>query len=814
MTNRLRTAATRMGAVLLAALVPCAAARSDEPEGERKDVSLTLRIGGQYRQDPDGRDSRFEEYRQVPKGALFEYGRLDWRPSGKPWSLSLTARNVLRLDQSYSLDVDRPGRFQLKASWAQVPHFYSTGAAFLLEGSSGDYTLSNSFRQALETAADAGTPAIATLMSEVLRSSARPIDLRTQRDVARGELSFRLAEGLDVTVSGRHEKRDGTRALSTGTYIRRQAIAGQPGTGTGSFDRERFEPRGIEVPEPIDHRATDVGVSATFSRKRGILSVGWTGSWFSNRVDTLYWNNPFEAVPSLASSTGGLLPQFDQEPPAPLGNAANRGRYARAALDLWPDNTYNRFYLKGSLKLPAKTRVNATLARGLMKQNDAFLPYTQNEAVVFSDPDRVPGSGDEVLGSNAPLPASSLDGEIRTTEADVRVSSHPMDPLTLRAGFRWYEYDDGSAELFFPGYASAGDSYIRRGVGQTLDGAKALFNHVGGYTRSVGSVGAAYRFGKPVTLDAEYLRAERDYDVRQVDKTTEDTFKVGLRLAPTDGVTARLSWLDGSRDFAGPYDVGLETSGIRAWDVWARDRSRYSAELDFDVKEAWTVGLAGSYGKDEFPGSVQRFTQPYGLSDTKDASVSASVTYGKGSWSFGASAGLDASEWNSLQVTKSALGGTDYDPVNRWTRSQDDDVLWFGLNVAGQPTKKVKLSADLTHNRYKGDWTTTNLSTPTVNSAAAYPFPQFKDSLLTARLSLRWELTRQMDFEARYWFEPYRLDDFTWDILQPYMQGVLQETGGTPQTLRTMTAGRLLWLDNRYSDYTGHVVTALLHLRF
>lgn len=810
MTNRLRIAAT----MLLAALVPRAPAMADEPEGEKKDLTLTLSIGGQYRQDPDGRDSRFEEYREVPKGALFEYGRLDWRPSGSPWSLSLIARNVLRLDQSYNLDVERPGDFRLKASWAQVPHFYSAGAKFLLEGSSGDYTLGNPFRQALETAADTSTPAIATLMSEVLATSARPIDLRAQRDIARGELSFKLAEGFDVTVNARHEKREGTRAVSTGTYIRRQAITGQPATGAGFFDRERFEPRSIELPEPIDHRATDLGASATFSRKRGLLTVGWTGSWFSNRVDTLFWNNPFEASPSRASSAAGLLPQFDQEPPSPLGNAANRGRYTRAALDLWPDNTFNRFYVKGSLKLPAKTRVNATLARAFMKQDDAFLPYTENDAVVFSDPDGVPGSGDEILGKNAPLPASNLAGEIRTTEADVRVSSHPKDPLTLKAGFRWYEYDDRSSELFFAGYASAGDSYIRRGIGQKIDGDKALFNHVGGYTRRIGSAGASYRFGKPLTLEAEYFRTEWDYDVRQVDKTTEDTFRIGLRLAPTDAVTARLSWLNGSRDFDAPYDVGLEISGIRAWDVWTRDRNRYSAELDFDVKEAWTVGLAASYGKDEFPGSVQGFTQPYGLSDTKDASVSASLTYGKGSWSFGASAGFDNSEWNSLQVTKSSLGSSDYDPVNRWTRSQDDDVYWFGLNAAGQATKRVKLSADLTYNRYTGDWVTTNLATPTINSAAAYPFPRFKDSLLTARVSLRWELTSQMDFEARYWFEPYRLDDFTWDVLQPYMQGALLETGSSPQTLRAMTAGRLLWLDNRYSDYTGHVVTALLHLRF
>jgi hypothetical protein len=68
--------------------------------------------------------------------------------------------------------------------------------------------------------------------------------------------------------------------------------------------------------------------------------------------------------------------------------------------------------------------------------------------------------------------------------------------------------------------------------------------------------------------------------------------------------------------------------------------------------------------------------------------------------------------------------------------------------------------------------------------------------------------------ELRYAFEPYRLTDFTWDSVQPYPQGTLQQTQSAPDDIGDMNASRLSWLDSRYSDYTAHVVTLLLRLRF
>jgi hypothetical protein len=179
----------------------------------------------------------------------------------------------------------------------------------------------------------------------------------------------------------------------------------------------------------------------------------------------------------------------------------------------------------------------------------------------------------------------------------------------------------------------------------------------------------------------------------------------------------------------------------------------------------------------------------------------------------GAWAGYDRYEWNSLQVTKTSLT-TDYNPTNRWARGSSDDVYWFGLEAVAPAGERGRLRADLNYQRFSGDWTTENLAVPDVNSAIAYPFPGLSDSTLSARASFLWEFTPRLSFEARYRFEPYRLDDFAIDFLQPYMQGEFLETRRSPSDVAPMNVSRLLLLDSRYGDYTAHVVSAFVHLRF
>ncbi len=442
--------------------LPLAAPLCAEEPAE-KETSLTLVGGPQYVNEDDlGRgEARFKEFRDVPQGFAFEFGRFAWTPKDKSLLFSLTAIDAAQDDQRYFLDLTNPGRFSFTASYVELPRFYSSGSKTLWSGvGTGNLTLSDSFRQGAETAAGAPTAPFASgdlkAYMDAALAGASPLDLQTKRKDLDGALEFKVASGLTLGLTGTYGKREGTKPLGFGTYIRRQGLAGVPGTGAGSFWRETVESRGNELVEPLDHTVTEGGVTLTWAKKGHTVTAGWFGSSFANDITALYFDNPFEGALGRASATI-FNPASDQEPGAPAGNNNLRGLYARSSTQLWPENTYNRLFANASFKLGKATRLSAVVARATMKQDDPFLPYAENDQVVSSE------AGQPLeLARNKALPQSSLDGEMTTTQADFRATSK-IGPVALRAGYRHYGLEDGRPSIQFPGYSSSGDSYFRRG---------------------------------------------------------------------------------------------------------------------------------------------------------------------------------------------------------------------------------------------------------------------------------------------------------------------------------------------------------------
>jgi hypothetical protein len=110
------------------------------------------------------------------------------------------------------------------------------------------------------------------------------------------------------------------------------------------------------------------------------------------------------------------------------------GSAATGMTALAPDNLAHTVSMAGSAtKLPMKTTVVGTVAYSMWKQNNAFLAYTRNPAIV------TPG-----------LPAASLDGEQRTINFQLSANSRPSRTLNLAAKYRRYETQDKTPDLIFP----------------------------------------------------------------------------------------------------------------------------------------------------------------------------------------------------------------------------------------------------------------------------------------------------------------------------------------------------------------------------
>lgn len=778
----------------LAALALPAAAEED---GTRVEI-----VAGSQFQDvsagkprDEGRDARLNEYLEIPEGTVIPLLRL-WRGTPESAYLArLDGRNLLREDQSFTGLFERTGRARLGLTYTQIPHWWSRRSTLLLSEHSGLLTLSDELRQDLEAAATA-TPDSAMLanlppaLNRALASTAHETDLRIRRDARRLDGEVVVTPRWRVRGHAGLETRTGTRASSAGTYRR----AG--GADSLKFDRERFDVRGQEFPATVDYRTVGAGLSTDVRGRRGFVEAGVDLSFFRDELGGMQWENPLEAYPSAQSSS-------------------DRGRFARGQQALPPDNDFARARVAGSLKLGTKAQVSATVAASRWKQDEAFLPFTLNEALMFPGTDGTVGTADDVPGTSLSLlPAKSLDGEVRTRRADVRLTARPARKMTVEATGRFYGYDNKTPRLDFPGYAAYGESYFRRGVGIKEEGKDVLFNDPSEYTQRRFGVTAGYAVATPLHVSLGAERITWDYDGRQVDKTDEDVITARVRGEAPGG---RGGWSaffqNGSREHSGDYEVGLELSKNRMFDVWDRDRTRYGAEVDVELSERTVATLSGSRTSDDYPGAVEGATFGYGLqeSETNEFGAWLNVRASERVSLFGGG-GVDDSNWKSLLVTKTGFGHdsgpTQYDPKNRWFRDQDDQTVWGGAGVrATLVPGKWSAEASYNVNAYSGEVLTTNPETPTVNSAVAVPWSEIKTTWHEVRVGVDRTLSDRLGIGFRYTFLPFTIEDPAWNSLAPSMQGTITEVRASASDVRAGNAARYLFMDNRYGDTDAHIAT-------
>src|SRR5262249_13351943 len=119
----------------------------------------------------------------------------------------------------------------------------------------------------------------------------------------------------------------------------------------------------VEMGVPVDNRTTDVKGTLEFANVRGLLSVGYTGSWFDNQVPNIRFDNPLRA----GDISGG--PSAVQVP-------------------VWPSNSSVAVNLTGAYKLPLRTRATAAISVGRWNQNQELVPATINTAITLPELER------------------------------------------------------------------------------------------------------------------------------------------------------------------------------------------------------------------------------------------------------------------------------------------------------------------------------------------------------------------------------------------------------------------------------------------
>lgn len=789
--------------------------------GEAPTTTYDLSLAGGARWlDVSGSRDKLQEYGEIGDGfVLDELLFRSQRPATGDY-VRLDIRDARQDDEHYRIEAGRRGLLRASFQFDGVPHRFS-GGTFLFGGlGTGRLLIPDVVQEQLQAnesvAADrggappAGNPNAPTAgdaeqqrIISGLYGAADRESLRLIRRQMRAEVEVELPVHARAWARVQNENRNGTRVIGTGAYERWQNGAGVAHT------IDRFFAMGAELAEPLDYRTLGVAGGVGIQRDTWLADVEYSLTRFRNFEDVLLWDNPFRVTD--AAQVGSV----------------ERSRFAIGQLVLPPNSLSQDVTASGAVDLPMHGRLAASLSFGMVTQDDDFLPYTRNSAITATDLAGTPVGP----ASLAALPARDLDGEVRTIASTVSASIRPVQPVTLSAKYRLYRYDGRSSTITFPGYAAFGESAWRREKNDVTAGLDApVANEVFDYLRHEAELGIDYRLSRMFSLSVEGGWEAWRFDHLRLDELDEYSIGGGFVVRPLRNASLKARYRFSDRTNGG-YLQGSTAENPEARGLvnfnWA-DRRRHLADarLQWAASSLLSLGLLGRFVDEEYGGDTEGgavFDQfRFGRTDTRRWIGSADVV-------------VTPSERVSLQATyarerreeQMANGAKDdavkaersfgagardaFVPENYWSSDLEDTVDSLGVSGSVQILPD-RLILDAGYNvsfstieidTFNPNPISTDPLAITLENAKAVDWPKIESRLHEVFADLGYRLTPRIRAGVRYVLRSYDLDDFAWDIMQPYMAGISVEN-----------TTRFVFADATYDGYTAHAGTVYVNGSF
>ncbi|HBA88102.1 MAG TPA: hypothetical protein DCZ75_09000 [Geobacter sp.] len=774
----------------------------------------------------DGFPDKFQEYRDLQEGVRVNDFRLKVDGVDSPYYLDLKAKNLVQDDEYYRVKGGVHGKYNFGLFYDKTPHNFSSGRLLLNHLGGGRYGIADVIQSNLQaeevlrsdrTPTATGTPAIinpadaanmaldadmVNIVNNLYRDSANTVKYGLKRSKTGFNFDFAPVEDVKVWTKVNSEKRTGTRRINQGTYERYTAGSG------ATHLTDYFLVAGVELPEVIDYRTTTISVGTGIYKKKWLADAEYTFTDFENKVGSLVWDNPFRLTSAQASAA-------DNTTTALGSNGFNRGRSALGQITLTPDSKSHDVNLSGSVELPLHSRFTGNVSYGWVTQDESFDPYTLNTAIGTSFPGAL-----APFAAGLALPQNSLNGKVATLFQSYQLTSKPTESLAVTARYRYYDYDNKSDNISFPGYAAFGDSFWRT---ERADVSSSLTdipvrNEALSYTRQNAEIAVDYHLFKPLTLMVEGFWEDWDREQLRIDGTTEFGAGGGFVYQPTRTAKLKGNYRYSHRTVDG-YKPGNssenpEAIGLQNYDWAERTRQKADLRLQTTPIQAVTVGLSGRYLKDEFGGD-NRFGLKqndsltggidvnYAVTDAVSLYASYAKDYRKG---FMQSAAKDdvfnAASAIDDAFTTGAAGGN-FNPLNYWNSSIYEKVDTVGLGFSLQVIpEKLTLNTSYNVSYSKTDINTYNPNgIPKLTNATAQDFGTITNKYQEVKADLGYNFTKNMKVGVTYLYELFMQDDFS--NTGTYTAGSTYEN-----STKYLYTGA-----NNYS-YDAHVVGAYLNYKF
>lgn len=708
---------TRRFIAVVALLVTFAAAASAQPSPP---VATARPVGtvdvGFRTSDIDGDAARFQRYQDIrDRGASVNFAL---QRDGSTWAFRAHGKNLGYRDQQLQL-FGATGRVKVSFEWNQTPLFYAnTTATAYVQASPGVFTLDPAARLAVQNGTALGiarTPLQAQSPS-IYRSLEQQFDLRSRRDTATFKMAFAATRELGLNMEVNSYTRSGAQPWGAGF-----AFTALP-----------------EVPVPLDNRTTDVSAGAEWAHRKGVLRLGYQGSFFSNEIETLTWDNPLRATDY--TSNGGTVTGYD--PSGYLtGNGAAQGRMALA-----PSNASHGVSGLGMMKLPARTTLTGTFGVVGMKQDAALIPWTINSAI--ADP-RVYA----LFPGLSALDRATADADVRVTNANLNFSTRPTRQISVTAKYRYFERDDRT-----PAFDAT--EYVRFDAVPMSGGATRSQLDMERHTVNVDATIA------PARHVAFRLGAGRDTldHARAFSQLADTSLRAAVHVVGHQYVAVRAIHEHTRREASGLDTSTLALAGAQPASRWYddADRTRNRTSVLLDITPTSYLGLNGSafIGKDTYDEAGQQF----GLLSNDNIGYTAGLSLAAGRGvSFGATYGYE--RYSSFQRSRNAQAPPDAswsDPSRDWHLDNEETVHTVGVNL------DLLRTLPKTEIRVGYDWTDSDqgfvYGGPRIDALAAVgqfaPLPAVTNAWQRATFDARYFVTRKVGIGGGYWFHKFEVNDY------------------------------------------------------
>src|SRR6266545_2373104 len=746
-------------------------------KGLGSNLDLLIDVGGQVRSVTGERPSKFEEYKRVREGFLFRRFRIASNPADSPKFFRLIGRGPTETDQQYLLEAGEYGKYRTTVEWSQLRRLFSRGSRtpYVAQGD-GFLVVPDQIKATLQPLLDVKSPTLPTVAANVFRNSPI-INIRQTRETLSINQTLQLTSNWSLRARFLDYKRYGSKPLGIGSYER----VGTPNTEIGITTNigDAFRVINLELPEQIDSRTDQLTFGTSYLRQHWGVNFDYTFSQFNNRIESLTFDNPFRLTDKQATSSGNF----------------NRQEFAHGIYAEEPSNKAHSFLISAFVDLPGHSRLASALGWSFWKQNAPFLPFTLNTAITASN--LPPGVTPTSL---AALPRQSLEGDVDTFTQDHVFASRPAKNFSFDIHYRSYDYNNNTPDILFPGYAAFSESFWRTSIVGTY-GTELIENKPVSFHRQNFTAEGAWDIAKWLDWKIEYQWEGWDREHRQVANSNENTFGTQLSYKPNKRFNSKLIYRYSDRT-PRAYDQGvLEFNQLRLFDQ--AKRIRHTANLQWQYSVTPKLGISGtfSYLRDNYDKNffgLVRYVQGQGSVDLLYMPNETTTFY----------ANYSRERYSSLlqSITKT---GVPFDLRNRWNREDRNLNDSFGIGVTTYFAKgKLLLDANyalsLSNDRINTA-NLTSLSPISVLNATAFPFPDVKSNYHELNVETNYQMSDNVALGFRYIFEPYRLDDFQWNGLNPYTVDRL------PAEQRFPTSRPLL-LDSRYSSHNAHVFS--IYLRF